>query len=456
MPTSTLRDRVSATLVAFAWDEWAQMGVLASPHRESRWAQDPEALLVFTLEVARDDPRLFDEVLDWLVLNEPLVSSRRLRAMCEDTTDERLVEAALTWVGQRRGRARSSTKPRTSQPPEQLFRGVESPIQRADEAFAAFGFLRPRAIPSKKSQPPDLDRPINFAFRLRQLLGLSARAEVVRYLLTFDAPWATASVIARSAGYAKRNVQEALTSLHAAHVISGMVVGTEQRYSVEHTRWADFLGMGSLPTQRDWPQLLGGLRRILRWLGQEELDDMSTYMRASRARDLLEEVGPDFAYAGIPVRFGNTPDEAWNALTETIEHGVLAVSGDEPAETPTSPHERHTLHRFPASFEIYRSRAGTYHWRVRAANGQIIAESGDNFRSQAAALRAARHVRERAGELQYDVVEEAPGMHRWRAYANGRVLAVSGDAFTSRSNATRAAARVRQIAPQAGVATDTG
>jgi hypothetical protein len=43
------------------------MAVLGAPSGGSRWAQDPEALLISTLEVARDDPRLFDEVLDWLI-----------------------------------------------------------------------------------------------------------------------------------------------------------------------------------------------------------------------------------------------------------------------------------------------------------------------------------------------------------------------------------------------------
>jgi uncharacterized protein YegP (UPF0339 family) len=444
---------VSAALVAFAWDEWAQMGVLATPHRESPWAQDPEALLVFTFEVARDEPRLFDEVLDWLLRNESLVSSRRLRAMCEDATDERLVDAALAWVGQHSGRARRPAQRRGRQSREPLFRRLESPIRDRDEAFAAYGFLRPRATPSGKSQPPDLGKPINFAFRLRQLLGVGARAEVVRCLLTLDAPWATASVVARSAGYAKRNVQEALTSLQSAQVVSAVTVGTEQRYSVEHTRWADFLRLGALPAQRDWPQLLGTLRRILRWLEQEDLDDMSTYMRASRSRDLLETVQPDLAYAGIPVEFGRTPEEGWEALIETIERGLSAVGADDLAGTPPASREGRAHHRSPASFEVYSAGPRGYAWRVRAANGQIVAVSPEHFKSETAALRAARHMRDRAGDLQYDVVEESPGLHRWRARVNGSVCAVSGDAFASRSNATRAAARVRDIAAQAAVAT---
>jgi hypothetical protein len=328
MRASTLRDRLRVALVAYVWDEWAQMGVLAAPRRESAWAQDPEALLVFTFEIARNDPRLFDEVLGWLALNESLISTRRLRAMCLDDTDERLVDSVLRWIGQRRGRTGAPVR-EGPLPLEPLFRGLTSPIRDRDQAFANYGFLRPQVAPTAKSQPPDLDRPINFAFRLRQLLGLSARAEAVRYLLTLEAPWATAATVARSAGYAKRNVQEALVSLRTAQVVSAMTVGTEQRYSIDRGRWADFLGVERLPAQRDWPQLLGALRRILRWLEQDELAELSMYMRASRARDLLEEIRPDLAYAGIPVSVGANAEAGWEALTETIERGlsVLGAGG---------------------------------------------------------------------------------------------------------------------------------
>lgn len=457
MQASTLRNRVSAALLAFAWDEWAQMGVLAAPHRESPWAQDPEALLVFTFEVARDDPRLFDEVLDWLALNESLVSARRLRAICQDPTDERLVEAALTWVGQqRRGRAPTSAQGRADQVSERLFRELRSPIRDEDPAFAAYGFRRQRAVPSEKSQAPDPTRPINFAFRLRHLLGLSARAEVVRCLLTLEAPWATAAVVARSAGYAKRNVQDALASLRAAGLVSMTAVGAEQRYAVDHAHWADFLDLRSLPSQRDWPQLLGASRRILRWLDQGGLDELSLYMRASRARDLLEEVHGDLAYAGVPVHFGNTTKDSWDALIETTELALSATHAQESRSSLASSREGRVEHRPAARFEVYHSQAGAFAWRIRAANGQIVAESPEQFASRATALRAARAVRDNAGELHYDLVEESPGIYRWRALADGGLLAVSGDAFASRSNARRSASRVRDIAAQAAVAADDG
>lgn len=82
MPISALRETVRRELVGFAWDQWAQLGVFGHTERRDRATADPEALLLFTLEVGRDDPRLFDEVLDWLLTNQGLISVQRLRNLC--------------------------------------------------------------------------------------------------------------------------------------------------------------------------------------------------------------------------------------------------------------------------------------------------------------------------------------------------------------------------------------
>lgn len=79
MQISELRGGVRTRLLGFAWDQWAQMGVFASSDRRDRWAMDPEALLLFTLEVGRADARLFEEVSDWMIVNETLIGVRRLR-----------------------------------------------------------------------------------------------------------------------------------------------------------------------------------------------------------------------------------------------------------------------------------------------------------------------------------------------------------------------------------------
>jgi hypothetical protein len=297
-------------------------------------AADPEALLLFTFEVARADARLFDEVLDWLVVNERLVSVQRLRNLCRDETDRALVDASLAWAAQWRPRARLASKDQRSGSShanaEPLFRGLPARVRRADETFRAHGWLKPPTERSGKSQPPNVLAPINFAFRLRQLLGLGARAEVVRFLLTVDAPRVTAQVIAESAGYAKRNVQEALTALHSADVIDAVAVGNEQRYSVDRERWAALLGLGpdELPRHRDWPQLFDALRRLLRWLEDEDHESRSDYMLASEARHLVEQIAPELHYAGVRTDAAGHPGAGyWQDFVALVNAAVRALTG---------------------------------------------------------------------------------------------------------------------------------
>jgi uncharacterized protein YegP (UPF0339 family) len=46
--------------------------------------------------------------------------------------------------------------------------------------------------------------------------------------------------------------------------------------------------------------------------------------------------------------------------------------------------------------EVYRDAGGNFRWRLRAANGLIIAASGESFSSKAAAIRAAESIRDNA------------------------------------------------------------
>lgn len=310
-------------LVSFAWDEWAQMGVFSAPKRISPWAEDPEALIVFTLEMARREPRLFDEVLDWMLTNETMFSVRRLRAMCIDETDRKLVAGAIGWLARQGPRAR--LKPRDEDREagpdlEPLFRGG-GPFGEADPDFAAAGLLRAVLPPSGRSGAPDLETPINFAFRLRAILGVSIRAEVVRVMLTSRPSPATAQMLSRAVGYSKRNVHDALSGLSSARVLTSFMIDGEQRYAIHHDIWAALLQRDptALPVHRDWPQLFGTLRLIVRWRTEQEQLRASEYMKQSSTRQLLAHVSHDLAFAGIEVHQRVKAEQAPAEIGRTVD-----------------------------------------------------------------------------------------------------------------------------------------
>lgn len=304
MSISMARQELQSRLTSFAWSQWAQMGILATAERGDRWAMDPEALLLLTFEVGREEPRLIEEVLDWLMRNERLISVQRLRNLVRDEADRALVDAALGWLGQRRRRPRLGARSERDEGPtraQPFFRDSKIAVRDPDPAFLAQGFLKPTFDPSGKSQAPDMLRPINFAFRLRQLLGIGARAETARILLTTDAPSVNAQVLAASTAYSKRNVQEAVTSLAAAGAVSSVEVANEQRFSIDRNRWAQYLELDELPRLEDWPQLFAAFRTVLRWLADPAHEGLGDYMLSSEARTLAEAVKPDLHFAGIPI-----------------------------------------------------------------------------------------------------------------------------------------------------------
>ena len=329
MQTSDLRQRVRSELVEFAWSQWAQMGLSGAVTRRDRWAVDPEALLLFTLHVARHDPRLFDEVLDWLRKNGRLISVQRLRNLARsDSASRRLANVALSWAGRNNPSLHgwaSQDAVTVEGEMEQLFladgEGIFS--GRADDVFRAHGFLRPPAEASLKSQEPDFGATVNFAFRLRLLFGLGTRSEVARFLLSTEHPEAATQQIAEATAFAKRNVSETLVALAEARLLEIRWRGNERVYRMDPKRWTSLLGIGlrDLPVFAAWIPLFGALRAIQMWLEEDAALDRSDYLRASDARQLMDRVQPDLLAAGVDV-----PDERgvhgtayWGVFEETLE-----------------------------------------------------------------------------------------------------------------------------------------
>jgi hypothetical protein len=331
MPVETFKRELTTRLRDFAWDEWSQMGVSgAAPRTREHRVADPEALLLFTWEVGRHDPRLFDEVLDWLVLNESLISVQRLRNLCVDDMDRALVDGGLTWVARWRPRARLSAKARADESaasPRALFVGLSAPRGTLEPSFARAGLLRPDFEPSRKSQTPDLEASINLAFRLRRFLGIGARAEAVRLLLTADAPRVTAGVVQASAGFARPNVKEALTQLRDAGIAASSGVGQELFYALRRDDWMHLLRISAaeIPVHTDWIQTLGALRLVLRWLHDDGTESLSEYMRASEARVLLDRIEPDLRFAGFGVERRGTGAAFWEDFVRTINRVVASL-----------------------------------------------------------------------------------------------------------------------------------
>lgn len=339
MSLSKSRDEVRTGLVEFAWSQWAQLGLSAHTTRSDRWAMDPEALVLFTAGVAHRDPRLFDELLDWLSLNGRLLSLQRLRNLVPRfPIDRRLADALVAWVAEAAPALRWPTPkspPAVAAEGEALFSPeVVSFVGERDPVFARYGYARPLAARSGKSVEPDLRLPINLALRLRLLFGAGTRSEVLRVLLTHADGSLDAARIAEEAGFAKRNVNEALTALAASGAAKARWARNGRLFLVHRDKWANVLEIGPsasyLPTFVSWVHLLPSLVEVLVWLEGAADSADSDYMPSTRARDLVDRITPDLEALGLEAPHHSAHQgAAFLTAFENLSASLLSMIADE-------------------------------------------------------------------------------------------------------------------------------
>jgi hypothetical protein len=351
MLISELRSRVRSDLMGWAWDQWAQLGVSAPSGRADPWRP-----ILRRFCCSRSKSRAPTRVyltrcwIGWSSTSDWSASSEC--GTCAGMTSIAHL-LRLPWRGPRNRvgrRGQLSARKRQVSPgrTEPLFREGSVIADRTDETFRAHGWLKPPTKRSGKSRPPNTLAPINLAFRLRQILGISARAE--SRSISVDHRWIAGDgpVVTDSAGYAKRNVHEALTVLHDAGTVEAVRVGNEQRYEIDRARWAVLLGRlpEALPVHRDWPQLLAALRRLSRWLDDPAHDSKSECMLASDARVLAEQIAPDPRYAHVRVaRPAGTGIDYWRDFVALVDAALGAL--DWPPVSNGTSNERLRTSRTP-------------------------------------------------------------------------------------------------------------
>jgi hypothetical protein len=83
-PLTGFRAQFRQRMLDLLWRQWTALGVSGQLSPWKATPLDPEALLLVTCTVARQDARLFDAVLDWLGVNGRYVNVGRLRRMLKD------------------------------------------------------------------------------------------------------------------------------------------------------------------------------------------------------------------------------------------------------------------------------------------------------------------------------------------------------------------------------------
>ncbi len=301
------RDEFQELLLDFLWRQWSALGVAGHAQPLDQWVIDPEALLLITCTLGRYDPRLFDEVLDWVKTNGTFINILRLKRIMrtEQFSGERVLAAVaglmssgseiLKW----KSLAEAGQHGKES---DALFfakNGQPLPlVGKEDPHFARYGYKRGPIRSRDQSQAFRPTEQTNLMLQLRALFGINVRCEIVLYLLTHEA--AHPSRIARDAYYFGRAVQNTLVDMAHSGVIHLRTAGREKHYWIKLDTWAALLNRTEpFPKWVTWPPLFSALERIWLKLNDPKLLKADSLLQSSEVRHLMIEVRPLIERAGF-------------------------------------------------------------------------------------------------------------------------------------------------------------
>jgi hypothetical protein len=272
MPTSPTNFKTEArtATLELLWRQWITLGVSGHGAPASGASLiDPEALLLVSTTLARFDPRLFDEVLDWLQDQADWINLQRLvRLQKEHRLGDATVLAVIaTRLARRpphqkwRILARAAAAPATEPTPLFPEQGHYGP---SDPDFLAQGWRRGPVSYRGLAIPPRMDRAGNLLLKLRALFGRQSRAEVMAWLLAHES--GHPAEIARQTGHFRRSIQLTLNELERSGHIRSRRQTRTKHFSLCHDDWR-FLATWENPPQQGFPAWLPWAA-FFRWLEQ--------------------------------------------------------------------------------------------------------------------------------------------------------------------------------------------
>ena len=103
-------------------------------------------------------------------------------------------------------------------------------------------------------------------------------------------------------------------------------------------------------------------------------------------------------------------------------------------------------------FEVYEDSAKEHRWRLKAANGKILATGGQGYKAKADAKSAVEKIIKGVDKYSFEVYEDKAQKFRWRLKAsNGQVVAASSEGYETRAASEAAIDTIKKNVAKAQV-----
>jgi hypothetical protein len=300
------RDTVRDRLLSLLWRQWTALGVPGTNAAEESNVVDPEALLLLTLTVGRYDARLYDAVLDWLDLNADYLNVQRLQNLSARAGPH--AQAGLGAIAEILGRRTAVAlkwKKLAARPnlaaEEPLFLmadGRAMPMPAAcDDVFRRHGLLRSPIIKRGIARTFPAEGMPSLLLRLRALLGVSIRCEILCLLGSTDE--IHPSLIARLVGQAPRTTQDLLADMVRSGAVQVRTSARTKNYALVPGVLDGLLRPGGRTPWVNSVPLFQALEIV--WLGlmDPREQDLAAPLLASQWRRTARLIRPLLGDAGL-------------------------------------------------------------------------------------------------------------------------------------------------------------
>ena len=282
MFATRFRQVFTDAVLELLWRQWSSLGVSGHINATGNaYILDPEALLLFSSFFARFDQRLYDLVIEWLLLNGESINIPRLKAILKKfpIADKQSLGLMAAYVKIKKWQCFAKTlRPKKNSNKQALFLNTDGTsnnfIPHLSETALLYGFMRNEYAHGNKVVPFDNSTLSTLLLRLRGAFGLSARAEAILAMLNMD--YCRIQDVADCGKYSWKTASDALDEL----CLSGIVVTLDNTKRGRSYFLKDASALRSLFGIKkivfpDWCGIFNALGKIYQIINNPHIDDVS-------------------------------------------------------------------------------------------------------------------------------------------------------------------------------------
>jgi DNA-binding transcriptional ArsR family regulator len=289
-----LAHEIDGLALDLAWSLWAELGIDGVRRRHDWQAIDLEPLIIFTSYIGNSDSRLRSNSIDWCIANARFASAFRLRTLA-DQAGSPMHEAFGRYAATVKAHAK------VSWPSE----GKPLALWRSEHVGT-----------------PDLRRPSLIQLRLRALVGVSARAELLKLMLAEPDRGHAAGALAEAAGYGKGSVSQALDLLTMAGIVYVQPTANRLVYRLAHPAELASALQWLPAVFPDWWPIFKVTEAIAEFARRPS---MSATARVSEIQKVVKQIDPDLRRLGVAEHL---PRPIGPASYSEFEHWAITFLAD--------------------------------------------------------------------------------------------------------------------------------